>query len=425
VSFLTKPSRIHLKDTAGNNKGDSCKLMYAYDTNSTTAQAINTTLKIAASKPERPAFAFRPRLLTKIVRYFSMVFTAKILYAVKTNPEAHIIQHLYNEGITAFDVASLQEIILVKQLCPNADLYFMHPVKPKQSIREAYFKYNVRHFSLDSFDELAKITAATDGATDLCLHLRLGIPNIHAELNLSEKFGAEVEIAHTLLDEIKKTAKQVGICFHVGSQCMHPDAYRLGMRMAKQVMDQSSVKIDFLNVGGGFPSIYPGMTPPPLVDYFNAIDEEFNIIKRTYPNLILLSEPGRALVAEPTSVIVRVDLRKDDTLYINDGTYGSLFDAGIPNFIFPVKVLCEKRMGITDMVGYSFYGPTCDKLDYMKGPFYLPKDISQDDYIEIGQLGAYGRTLATNFNGFSHHENYFVIDDEPLMTMYSHLPPCQ
>jgi len=396
--------------------------MYAYDTHSTKADAISTTLKIAGSKPSRPVFAYRPKILKKIAQYFSTAFSAKVLYAVKTNPEVHIIKSLYKEGVTSFDVASLHEIVLVKQLCPAADLYFMHPVKSRHAIHEAYFKHDVRHFSLDSFDELEKITSATGGSKDLCLHLRLGIPNIHAELNLSEKFGADVEVAHTLLAKMKKTAKKVGICFHVGSQCMHPDAYRVGMRMAKQVMDQSNdVKIDYLNVGGGFPSIYPGMTPPPLDDYFSAIDEEFDIIRQSYPDLILLSEPGRALVAETTSVIVRVDLRKDDILYINDGTYGSLFDAGIPNFIFPVKVLCEKKMGITDTIGYSFYGPTCDKLDYMKGPFYLPKDISQDDYIEIGQLGAYGRTLATTFNGFTHHENHIVIEDEPLMTMYDHV----
>jgi ornithine decarboxylase len=393
--------------------------MYSYDNKRKTAvENYTALLNIAASQPEYPLFAFRPKLLTKIAEYFLSAFKSRILYAVKTNPEPHIIQGLYAAGITAFDVASLKEVILVKNLCPDAQLYFMHPVKSMKAIADAYFKYGVRHFSLDSFDELEKIMIAVDHAKDLCLHLRLAIPNIHAELNLSEKFGAECDIAHNLLAEIAKIAFKIGLCFHVGSQCMHPDAYRIAMRMAKRVIDRSRVTIDYLNVGGGFPSIYPGMTPPPLIDYFQAIDEEFTIIQKQSPHLELLSEPGRALVAETTSVIVRVELRKNDVLYINDGTYGSLFDAGVPKFIFPMKTLCRKKMGITDTIAYSFYGPTCDKLDYMPGPFYLPRDMNRGDYIEVGQIGAYGRALATGFNGFTHHDGYIVTDDKPLMTMY-------
>ena len=345
-------------------------------------------------------------------------FEGSILYAVKTNPEVHVLKSLYELGITAFDVASIQEVMRVKKHIPDAILYFMHPVKSRRSIREAYFNYGVRHFSLDTDFELNKILQETHYAKDLCLHLRFSIPNTYAEHNLSEKFGVNLQNAVMLLKKVNQAANQSGVCFHVGSQCMHPDAYRIAMRMVAEVMKNAKVNVDFFNVGGGFPSVYPGMIPPPLFEYFDAIHEEFSHVVG-YENMRLLAEPGRALVAESTSLIVQVELRKENMLYINDGTYGSLFDAGVPHFIYPVRVLNSPKSDSSNLIPYSFYGPTCDTLDYMKGPFYLPQDVKEGDYIEIGQMGAYGRTMATTFNGFIPEKEVRMVNDEPLMTMYS------
>lgn len=366
---------------------------------------------------DKPFFIFREHMVKKAVHFFRSMFRAKVLYAVKTNPEKHILSCLSEQGINDFDVASLEEIRHVSSCIAHAQLHFMHPIKSRHAIREAYFTYGVRHFSLDSEQELEKILQETNNATDLHLHMRLAIPNSYAEHNLSDKFGISLHMAPKLLQKTRKHAQQLGICFHVGSQCMHPDAYRIAIRMAKKVMRQANVPIEIFNVGGGFPSIYPGMIPPPLTQFFNAIHEEIYSTP-SCKNMQLLCEPGRALVAESASLIVRVDLRKDDMLYINDGTYGSLFDAGIPQFIFPVRLIRPENLSSTDVVPFSFYGPTCDSLDYMRGPFYLPNDIQEGDYIEIGQMGAYGRTMASSFNGFAPAEEIVYTDDEPLMTMY-------
>ena len=104
----------------------------------------------------------------------------------------------------------------------------------------------------------------------------------------------------------------------------------------------------------------------------------------------LICEPGRAIVAESGSTIVKVVLRKKEKLYINDGTYGTLFDGGVPNFVFPSKMISNGRIQSKKLTAFSFFGPTCDSLDYMKGPFLLPNNIKEGDYIELGQLGAYG-----------------------------------
>ncbi|PIR37150.1 MAG: ornithine decarboxylase [Alphaproteobacteria bacterium CG11_big_fil_rev_8_21_14_0_20_39_49] len=379
---------------------------------------LKTIKEISDDLSDKATFVFRPDALAKSVNFFKNNFKAELLYAVKTNPERHVLELLVAQGINSFDVASIEEIKLVRSISSDAKLYFMHPIKPRYAIKEAYFDYGVRNFSLDSDAELNKILNETGNAKDLSLHVRLSIPNNFAELSLSEKFGVNLQDAPELLKKIRKHADKMGICFHVGSQCMHPDAYRIAIRMAAQVVRQSGIKLEYFNVGGGFPSVYPGMTPPDMKEYFEAIHDELDEIKDV-GDLQLLAEPGRAIVAESASLIVRVDMRKGNKLYINDGTYGSLFDAGFLGFIFPVRLICDERVYSSDLLPFSFYGPTCDSLDYMKGPFYLPNDTDEGDMIEIGQMGAYGRTMNTGFNGFAPEEQVRYVSDLPLMTMYS------
>lgn len=380
-------------------------------------ETLCTVDSLAGKAFRNPQFVFRPGTLLRAAEYFDCHFGGSHLYAVKTNPDEVVLQLLYASGVRSFDVASLDEVSLVHGLFPDSTLYFMHPVKSRYAIREAYHRFGVRHFSLDSETELLKILAETNNARDLNLHVRLSIPNNYAELALAEKFGINLQDAPSFIKKVSEHAAKVGVCFHVGSQCMHPDAYRIAMRMVAEVIEQSAVTPDFFNVGGGFPSVYPGLTPPDMQDYFDAIHEEFEGLPN-HKSMQLLAEPGRALVAESISLIVRVEMRKDDHLYINDGTYGSLFDAGTPGFIFPVKLIGNKKVYSSDLKPFSFYGPTCDSLDYMKGPFYLPSNIGEGDLIEIGQMGAYGRALATRFNGFRCADEMIHVSDEPLMTMY-------
>lgn len=362
-------------------------------------------------------FVVRPKTLQKSCNFFLNNFNGEILYAVKTNPDRMVMEMIYENGVRSFDVASLEEISTVSKLFPDADMYFMNPVKSRHAIREAYELHNVRSFSFDCLDELEKILHETSHASDLSLFLRLSIPNNYSEHQLSEKFGISMQEAPQVLRNARKAAYKLGLCFHVGSQCMHPDAYKIAIRLSGEVIKTSGVDIDFFNVGGGFPSIYPGLIPPDLLQYFDVIHKEFDLLNHGR-NMKLLCEPGRAIVAESMSIIVRVELRKGNSLYLNDGTYGALFDAGHPGLIFPVRHLTKNTVKASELIPFKFYGPTCDSLDCMKGPFYLPKSISEGDHIEIGQLGAYGRTMATSFNGFQNEKELICVDDEPLMTMF-------
>jgi len=294
----------------------------------------------------------------------------------------------------------------------------MHTVKSRESIKEAYFNFGVKSFSLDTKDELIKIIQSTNNAKDLELFVRVAVSNEHAEIDLSKKFGASVSEATGLLRLVKQYAKKIGLSFHVGSQCMHPISYSKGINEIGNIIKKTKIIPDYINVGGGFPTIYPDLIPQSLDNYFSEINKSLKNLKiEKLPEIIC--EPGRALVAESGSTLVRVNLRKKQKLYINDGTYGTLFDAGTPNIVFPSKMIKENSNKIISkkLTAFDFFGPTCDSMDYMKGPFLLPNNIKENDYIELGQLGAYGLTFRTQFNGYYSNEIYEV-EDQPIMTMY-------
>ena len=292
----------------------------------------------------------------------------------------------------------------------------MHTVKSRENIKEAYFKYNIKTFSLDTKDELIKIIDSPNHAKDLELFVRVSVSNEHAEIDLSKKFGALNSEAIGLLRLTKQYAKKIGLSFHVGSQCMHPISYTKGIDEIGYIIKKTKIVPDYINIGGGFPTIYPDLVPQSLNNYFEEIKKSLkNLNIKKLPKIIC--EPGRAIVAESGSTIVRVNLRKKQKLYINDGTYGTLFDAGVPNIVYPSRLITNGRIVSKKLTSFDFYGPTCDSMDYMKGPFILPNNIKENDYIELGQLGAYGLTFRTQFNGF-YSDKIFEVEDEPIMSMY-------
>ena len=367
-------------------------------------------------KPERPVYCIRKKSIQVASRTFQNKFSGTILYAVKTNPHPEVLKTIIQSGINNFDVASIKEIADIRKINPEAKCSFMHTVKSRESIKEAYFKFGVKTFSLDTKDELIKIIESTNQAKDLELFVRVSVSNEHAEIDLSKKFGALTSEAVGLLRLTKQFAKKIGLSFHVGSQCMHPISYAKGITEIGNIIKRTKIIPHYINVGGGFPTIYPDLVPQSLDNYFEEIKKSLKNLKLDkLPEIIC--EPGRALVAESGSTIVRVNLRKKQKLHINDGTYGTLFDAGVPNIVYPSRLIENGKIISKKLTSFDFYGPTCDSMDYMKGPFILPNNIKENDYIELGQLGAYGLTFRTKFNGFYSNEIYEV-DDDPIMSMY-------
>jgi ornithine decarboxylase len=353
--------------------------------------------------------------------WFRHTFKGEALYALKANPSPWVIRTLAECGIAGFDVASLAEIELARAHAPHARLAFMHPVKSRRAIAAAYFDHGVRVFALDSHEELDKILEATGRASDLSLIVRLAVQAPGAAYSLSGKFGVDAEAAPGLLLAARRaTGDLMGVSFHVGSQCMRPSAYQAAMAQASRALVRAGVFADVVDVGGGFPSVYPGMIPPDLSEYVAAIDRGFAEMM-VHETTELWCEPGRALVAESSSLLTRVELRKGDALYLNDGAYGSLFDAAHAKWPFPVKLTRPEGESDAPLRPFQLYGPTCDSLDQMPGPFWLPDDIREGDHVEIGMLGAYGVAMASRFNGFGELETVEV-KDPPMASMFGLAP---
>ncbi|MBL6857407.1 MAG: type III PLP-dependent enzyme [Pelagibacteraceae bacterium] len=377
----------------------------------------NVSELVNTLKPDYPVYCIRPNSIKTSTQFFKNNFPGKVLYAVKTNPNEEVLKHIINNNIDNFDAASINEILLIKNLKPDAHIYFMHTVKSRNDITEAYFNLGIKDFALDTKDELIKILEATNHAKDLTLYVRIAISNEHAEIDLSRKFGAQASESLGLVRLCKEHANKVGISFHVGSQCMHKISFTKAIREVGNIIKKTKIVPDIINVGGGFPSVYPDLNPEPLENYLDEIKRSIsNLNLPTVPELIC--EPGRAIVAESGSTIVKVNLRKKQKLYINDGTYGSLFDAGVPNFILPSKMISNGRVQSKKLTAFNFYGPTCDSMDFMRGPFLLPNNIKEGDYIELGQLGAYGLTFRTKFNGF-YSDEIFELTDQPIISLYN------
>jgi ornithine decarboxylase len=375
---------------------------------------------VARTRPSDPLLCLRPAVIAGAAQRFVELFPGDVLYAVKCNPEPRVLRALWAGGIRHFDCASLAEVALVRKLLPAAEVHFMHPVKSRPAIRDAFDVHSVTDFAFDSADELAKILQETvpvglvGDPPVLGLFVRLALPKGGAVYDLSGKFGAPLDEAAELLRAARPHAARLGIAFHVGSQCLEPNAYARAMALAGEAIANCGVPVDIVDVGGGFPVSYPDMAPPPLADYIAAIEAGSAALPA---GVRLWAEPGRALVAGGGSVVVQVQLRRGDTLYVNDGVYGNLSDAGALGFRFPARRIRLGEAGARErLADFALFGPTCDSADRMRGPFQLPADMREGDWVELGQLGAYGACLRTGFNGFGRADLVEVADPPMLAT---------
>ncbi len=371
---------------------------------------------VADARPEAPVHILRPDVIHAAAQWFIHSFRGQVLYAVKANPTPYVIKQLYASGIRHFDVASLAEVELVYGLCPKARLHFMHPVKSREAIRKSYFNYGVRDFVIDSPAELFKLLEETRGAKDLGIIVRLSVTGGHAFHSLAGKFGATTALAAELLSQARKVAARCGIAFHVGQQTMDPVAYADALRQVGEVIALAKVNPDIVDVGGGFPVSFTGLTPPSMQLYMDAIHEAVEALKLPKKTK-LWCEPGRALVQEAGSLVVKVELRKENRLYINDGLYGGLFDAGISRLTYPMRLIRPVGPAPSAKTAkFTLLGPTCDSIDALKVPISLPADVEEGDWIEIGQTGGYSAALQSSFNGFGASATPVQVFDAPQLT---------
>lgn len=377
----------------------------------------SAAILVRETNPVVPAMGLRPFAAARAARWFLRNFPGDTAYAFKANDSPLILQALHDEGIRHFDVASLSEVERASAMA-GTHAHFMHPVKSREAISLAYNKYGVRTFAADCADELAKIMEETGHARDLLLFVRLAVPNLDTAIPLDRKFGIDPHGAVDLLKQVQKVAHRVGISFHVGSQMLRPENYSLALSITSEVARAAGVRLDYIDVGGGFPAYHPNSEPAAIPLYIDEIKTA--VRKFGFDGCRLMCEPGRALVAEAESVIVKVLGRKGENLYINDGTYGTFFEAAkiYGGLSYPVRLIRDGHFHYGEPQEFVFWGPSCDSIDYMPGPFVLPGDVREGDYIEVGHLGAYGRVSRSNFNGLGDFQEA-ILQDEPMLSMYT------
>ena len=372
---------------------------------------------VQATLPRYPVSILRPDVLKAKAEEFVRDFAGTPMYAVKCNPDERVIRALIAGGIDTFDCASIGEVKMIRAIKPDATIYFMHPIKAREAIREAYFNYDVKIFVLDNAAEIEKIVEETDGAADLTLFVRMAMPKSNTATDFSAKFGAPPILAIDLLRRARPHCAKLGISFHVGTHCLDLSAYSTAVKVAADVMRAAAVEVQALDIGGGFPAnLTPDNPPPAPAEYFAEVMQALD--DNGIAGIELLAEPGRGLVAAGGALVVRVEGRRDDLLYINDGTYGGIFEGGSScNLPYPVHMVrrADRAPASAEMKEFRMAGPTCDSVDMMKGPFLLPADINEGDWIVIDQLGAYGEISRTPFNGFDQVTNVELFEKPAIV----------
>lgn len=363
-------------------------------------QYSNVDHVVEALRPTEPVFCLDPAELRRnAVRFQS--FPGRVLYAVKCNPHPFVLETLYDAGIRDFDVASLKEVELVESLFGKAaGMFFNNPAKTRPAIRAASSRFGIRFYTIDHMSELQKLLEEGKRADDLVVAVRLSNSSKDSRYALSTKFGAPPDEAIDLLRAVDRAGVQTGLSFHVGSQCLAPDAFGDALVTCGQVIKKARVPISVLNVGGGFPAPYPGDDPAILDHYFASTIFGYQALHLP-PGCLLFCEPGRSLVATAASVITQVLLRKDRAVYLNDGIFGSLQELRHPKERRPARLVRPGGSASKRPIAFRVYGPTCDADDVLGAPLILPDDVDEGDWIEIGMMGAYSLAMQTQFNGLS------------------------
>jgi len=372
----------------------------------TTARAVESL------RPDIPLHCLRPAVAAGQARRIAALFGGKVLYAAKANPDGLILDAVWRAGIQGFDAASIGEVATLRARFATAEIAFMNPIKPRAAISAAYRDYGVRSFALDRPAELAKILTETDTARDLTLIVRIAVHDPSAMWPMSTKFGALAEGAVALVQAARQVAARVGIAFHVGSLCLRPDAYRTALLAAGAIARAAGVAPDIIDIGGGFPIAYDGITPPPIEAYAAAVHAALDAVPLSGDGEVWC-EPGRAIAGPAGSLVVQVTARDGGRLYINDGIYGGLAAPGPPPPAFGLPL---RRIGVNGSHQRQFrvFGPTCDGSDELSGLVELPADMAEGDWIEIGQHGAYGACLRSDFNGL-HQSRTVAVGGPPML----------
>jgi ornithine decarboxylase len=359
----------------------------------------NPTEYLRHEQPENPVLFFAPAAAQAAARRFIDGFPGMVTYAVKSNPGEGMVENLAAAGIRGYDCASPFEIDLIRRLAPDAAIHYNNPVRARHEIAHAVAR-GVKSYSVDSASELAKLIAMVP-AEGTEISVRYKLPVAGAAYNFGAKFGATVELATDLLQQVAAAGYVPSLTFHPGTQCTDPKAWEAYIREGANIARGAGVTIARLNVGGGFPNHRMAAIVPQLEETFALIDrvatEAFGADRP-----LLVCEPGRALCGDAFALAARVKALRDGThVFLNDGVYGALTELPMIGVIDRMEVIAPDGSPRTgEAVPRIVFGPTCDSVDRLPGELPLPADLTEGDFVIWQGMGSYSTVTNTRFNGF-------------------------
>jgi len=355
----------------------------------------------------RPALVLDiARVRHSVRRFMAALPGVRPHYAVKANPDRGVLLALAQEG-AGFEIASPSELDLPQSIgVPASEIFYSNPVRSIEAIEYAAGR-GVEWFVFDCAQELAKFAKCKPDAK---LYLRIETSNEGSDWPLSGKFGAAAcDIDPIIAEALRLQLDIAGVTFHVGSQCRNPQNWCTAIRSARGVFERlvdSGLRPRLLDLGGGYPVQLS--KPVPAIDEIGALI--LQELGQFDPDVKVIAEPGRFLVAEAGCFVVHVI-----GTAMRNGQRWMHWDAGVFGGLFETTDglrynLHSDKTGV--QVPWYVAGPTCDSVDVCMRDQMLPEDIAAGDSIYVFNAGAYTTAYASEFNGFALPQ-VIVIDSGP------------
>lgn len=333
---------------------------------------------------------------------------SEVYYAVKANSDPLILEHLARLG-SGFEAASSYEIDLLIKLGINpAKIIYGTSIKPAEHIKYAAAN-GIDRFAADSQEELEKIAENAPGSK---VFIRAIVDDTGSVFTFSERFGAPIETVKGLILWAKHLElKTYGISFHVGSQATNEHRWSNALSILRPIIEdlaRDGVKLEMLDIGGGFPVVYYNhQNVPHLPEIISHIRNSLHMLPYI-PKIIM--EPGRGIVASSTvlvaSVISRTVRAGKVWLCLDAGIYNALYEAMIHQGLTQYNVHPFIEQEAAEKMHATLAGPTGDSLDIIAREVELPSYINVGDKLIFENAGAYTVTMSSPFNGFPKPELY-------------------
>lgn len=380
------------------------------------------------SRIHTPFLAVRSSYVENVLGLFTRHLPdLNLFYAMKSNPTPRLVRFLLDGGI-GLDAASSNELRLAIRLGAIGEkLIVSNPFKNERLLFDM-FENKVNTFVVDSPGEIVKVARFRDKffpqETACRPMIRISVPTQGIEVDLSKKFGCNPSEALGLLRLCMDLGfNPVGLCFHVGTQCVHPETYGWALDICRSILldayNKLGCKLEIINVGGGFCS--PARAKQHGIsheEYFLKLSEVFQealseIRSSVSCPISLIAEPGRIFCSGAgiavTQVLGRVDRPDGPSVYLDDGVYGSFSTKLVENIEYEFGFIPSgAARSQSRLIPYTVFGPTCDSIDQISRGALLPSHIEVGDFVYSPETGAYSITTACSFNGFPPPPVYFI-----------------